>query len=280
MDFEKSLKFIKNLGVNYVEIHSLWDKNIEELNRDEISLAKKLLNRYKFKVSNISSTIFLQCSLLDNYKKFNKLADYFITISGDYESHLKYLKFCTNLCEIFNTDKIRIFGFIADEAIDDDKLIEIVYEKFGKAVEIAEKAGITLTIENCPFTYMYRASLIKDVIENINSNNLKALWDPGNVLRVKGVELIPFPEEYKIIKQYISHMHVKDVLKMKPEDEECIVPLGKGDVDYEGILRNLNKDGYEGVVSLEPELFSGKEGSFKDINESFENLNKIYRFLK
>ena len=41
MDFEKSLKFIKNLGVSYVEIHSLWDKNIEELDRGEINLVKK-----------------------------------------------------------------------------------------------------------------------------------------------------------------------------------------------------------------------------------------------
>ena len=33
MDFEEALQIIKEFGVRYIEIHSLWNKTIEELAR-------------------------------------------------------------------------------------------------------------------------------------------------------------------------------------------------------------------------------------------------------
>ena len=88
MDFEESLKAVKKLGLKYVEIHSLWDKNIEDLNKEEIKKVKSLLKSYDLFLSDISSTIFLQCSINDNPNDFPSLADWFLTISGDFKKHL------------------------------------------------------------------------------------------------------------------------------------------------------------------------------------------------
>jgi len=279
MDLEKSLKFIKNLGVEYAELHSMWDKNIEELNKDEINSAKKLLKKYQLKVSNISSTVFLQCSLSDKNKKFEKLTDYFISISGDYSFHLKNLEHCMELAEEFDTNKVRIFGFEVDGGISKDQIVGIVTERVAEPVKLAEKKGIVLILENCPFTYMDESILVKKVIENIGSKNLRALWDPGNLMRVDSKSLIPFPDEYNIIKDYISHIHIKDVTVKGSEKEKRIVPLGTGDVNYDGILKSLKEDEFKGILSLETELFLGKEGSIKDIKQSFDSLVNIYKSL-
>jgi len=59
MDFEAALKVIKELGLRYIEIHALWNKNIEELDEREISEAKRLIDKYELEVSIISSTLFL-----------------------------------------------------------------------------------------------------------------------------------------------------------------------------------------------------------------------------
>jgi len=110
MDFEKALQVIKGFNVRYIEIHSLWNKTVEELTRKEATRAQKLVKKFGFTVSNISSTLFLMCPLQEHEKKLKTFDEHFITKIGNYKEHLKALEYCIELCRIFGTDKIRIFG--------------------------------------------------------------------------------------------------------------------------------------------------------------------------
>jgi len=269
MDFEYALKFIKELGLDYIEIHALWDKNIEELTDNEVAEAKRLVNKYGLKVSIISSTIFLQCHLLDSDKKFGPIDDYFITIAGDYDYHIRALKRCIELCEIFNTDKFRTFGFIKEGSFNDDEALQKIKEKLQKPIEMVEKAGLMLVLENCPHTYLQFGALTKKVIEEINSKHFRALWDPANALRSGGN---PYPEDYSYIKNYIAHMHAKDV---SLEEGPHTVPLGEGIIDYNGILKNLDKDGFNGVISLEPEFVDQVGGRPEGCRKTLEGIKRI-----
>ena len=246
MDFEKALKTIKEYGLEYIEIHALWDKNIEELTDDEISSAKKLITKYGLKVSNIGSTCFLQCHLRDNNEtEIKSFSDDFITIFGDYKQHLDHFKHCIELCEIFETDKLRIFGFRKLEPFTDDT-IDLIVEKFKKPVEIAKKAGITLVLENCPWTYLPNGALVSKVINKIKSIYLRALWDPGNAY-VSGVE--PYPDDYSNVKDLLGHIHMKDFKSLKKDT----VIIGHGDINYQGLLSSLAKSNFQHILSLEPE---------------------------
>ena len=270
MDFEKALKFIKGLGIEYVELHALWNKNIEELSDEEISNAKRLVKDYGLKVSLISSTLFLQCHLFDNSAKFGPIDNYFITISGDYGYHMRALKRCVTLCDIFDTDKIRIFGFIKeDPSIDEDTVVEKVRERLTEPIEIVERAGLTLLLENCPHTYLQYGSLTKKVIDEIGSKNLRALWDPANAMRSGGK---PYPEDYLHIAQYIAHVHVKDV---STEGEPHMVPIGQGEIDYHSIFRSLIDDGFSGVLSLEPEFVDPRGGRPGGLEKSYTGTKRI-----
>jgi len=133
MDFEESLRFIKDLGLEYIEIHALWNKNIEELSDEEVAEAKRLVKKYDLKVSLISSTLFLQCHLDESDKGFESIDDYFITISGDYNTHLKALQRCIELCDIFDSDKLRTFGFIQEKEYDDEVVVQKIVEKLKKS---------------------------------------------------------------------------------------------------------------------------------------------------
>ena len=269
MDFEHALNFIKELGLEYVEIHALWNKNIEELTDDEVAEAKRLLNKYGLKVSIISSTLFLQCHLLESDKKFGPIDDYFITIAGDYDDHIKALKRCIELCEIFDTDKLRSFGFIKEGFLDDDDALQKIKEKLLKPIEMVEKAGLMLLLENCPHTYLQFGALTKRAIEQIDSKNFRALWDPANALRSGDS---PYPEDYSHIKKYIVHVHAKDV---SLEGGVHMVPLGEGIIDYNGILKSLKKDGFNGVISLEPEFVDGVGGRPEGLRKSLDGIKRI-----
>lgn len=273
MDFEKALKITKECEIKHIEIHALWNKNIEELTDDEIGEVKKLVTKYGMEVSNISSTLFLQCSLEGSGKSFEKFDDYFITISGDYQDHLKALDKCIKLCDVLNTDKVRIFGFRKENALKTETAIEMIAEKIKKPVERAEQVGITLILENCPHTYITSGSLTRKVLDYINSENLKALWDPGNALR-KGI--IPYPDDYEKIKGVIAHVHVKD---FAASESEHTVPFGKGIINYRGIFKNLIDDNYDGIVSIEPEYEDEKGGRVESSKQCIHAAKQLLSSL-
>ena len=270
MNFEKALKTIKEYGLEYIEIHALWDKNIEELTDDEISSAKKLITKYGLKISNIGSTCFLQCHLRDNNEtEIKSFSDHFIAIFGDYKQHLDYFKHCIELCEIFETDKLRIFGFRKLEPFTDDT-IDLIVEKFKKPVEIAKKAGITLVLENCPWTYLPNGALVSKVINKIKSIHLRALWDPGNAY-VSGVE--PYPDDYLNVKDLLGHIHMKDFKSLKKDT----VIIGQGDINYQGLLSSLAKSNFQHVLSLEPE---NKDKIMGDVESCRQCIIEVRDILK
>jgi len=63
MDFDKAAFLAHEWGFQYLEIHSLWGKTIEDLTHDEVDRMAQIINKYHFRVSCLSSTLFLMCPL-------------------------------------------------------------------------------------------------------------------------------------------------------------------------------------------------------------------------
>ena len=277
MIFEEALGHIAKWGIKYVELHALWNKNIEELDDVEVSRAKALLDKHRLKVSLISSTLFLLCPLDNNPMEFRRIDDYFITIYGNYGEHLDALKRCIELCRMFGTDRIRTFGFLEEKPLQPDMSVKMVTEKLLKPVEMVEKAGLTLLLENCPHSYLPYGALTKRVIEAIGSKSLKALWDPANAFRAGGS---PYPDDYREIKSHVVHVHAKD---LAPESGAAagdgaamrFVPLGRGVIGYGKILKSFRGNGFSGVVSLEPEFVEEKGGRPEACRKSLEGIRAI-----
>jgi L-ribulose-5-phosphate 3-epimerase len=72
----------------------------------------------------------------------------------------------------------------------------------------------------------------------------------------------PFPDGYSCVRDRVIHVHLKDM-----DGEGNWTKMGTGVVDYQGQLRALADDGYEGVLSLETHYESpdsGLEGSTRE----------------
>jgi sugar phosphate isomerase/epimerase len=227
-------------------------------------------------VSLISSTLFLQCRFDDDGRSnrwFTRIDDYFITITGDYASHLEALGRCVRLCDMFDTDKLRTFGFINESPMDDDDAVAKIFELLREPVETVEKAGLVLAMENCPHTYLQFGSLTRRVIDRIGSPHFRALWDPANAMRSGGV---PFPQDYGCVRGSVVHVHAKDIAM---EGGMHMVPLGEGVIDYSGILKSLREDGFGGVISLEPEYMDPKGGRPEGVRRSLVGIKSILKSL-
>jgi len=271
MDFEEALKSTKAMGISYIEIHALWGKNVEELTDDEVNRVKNLLEKYGIKVSILSSTLFIQCPLVGDETDFNEFDDYFLTYHGDFDAHVYALERLIALCDTVKTRKIRIFGFRKKKDVTQDAAIIMVSEKLKRPLNIAERQGVELVIENCPHTYIQSGASSAQVIDQLGSKYIRSLWDPGNAFR-RGFQ--PFPDDYNSVKQYISHMHAKDYV---PSEHELPVPFGDGTINYKGILMSLVNDKFEGVFSLEPEYISKENGR---IGSNWECLSGLLKMKK
>lgn len=274
MDLEHALQVIEELGIHYVEIHSLWGKTIENLSVAEAMRAEKMVWKHGLEVSNISATLFLMCHLTESEAEVASFDDYFITKRGNYHEHLKALEYCIELCQIFGTDKIRVFGFRKEDPLDDETAIKMISEKLQDPVELVEKAGVTLILENCPHTYLQAGSQTGQVIERLNSKNLKALWDPGNAFRIG---TIPYPDDYEKIREYVVHIHVKDLARENSDYQSVL--LGEGEINYKEIIRKLMDDSYGGVVSLEPEFGNKTAGQVESSKQSLARIREILTSL-
>jgi L-ribulose-5-phosphate 3-epimerase len=224
---ELSLKY----NMDGIELRSVWEKGVHELSKEEINKIKQMVDAASLEVCALSSPFF-KCD---------------IDSEDDYIEHIKILKKSIEAAHILNINMIRGFTFWEKGELTD--CIDKITEKFIEPVKIAEKEGITLVLESEPSVNAGNARKLRKVIEKINSPYVQALWDPGNDIPDPDCE-IPYPDGYNLIKQYMVHMHLKDI-KKNPDGTRERVPVGEGSVDFKGQFRALSEDKYKGYVVLE-----------------------------
>ena len=80
------------------------------------------------------------------------------------------------------------------------------------------------------------------------------------------------PDDYNQIKDYITHIHAKDI---SSDAEPHMVPFGEGSIDYSNILKSLVNDGFDGVISLEPEYVDPNGGRLEGYRKSLAGIRKL-----
>src|SRR5437879_7484859 len=125
----------------------MWGKNIMCIDAKEIDEARKILEKYKLRVSSIASPIFKVDWPGAPPSKFSPKRDQF---GADYtfEQQDELLERGLELTRVFQVDRIRIFDFWR---LDDPKPYRAAMDQ--KLIAVAEKAGkrqVTLLLENEP----------------------------------------------------------------------------------------------------------------------------------
>jgi sugar phosphate isomerase/epimerase len=244
-DFGHALEVAaKEFGLGLVEIRGLWGKNIMALDAKEIAEARRLLEKFKLRVSSIASPIFkvdwpgAPVSRMRDRDQFG--ANYTL------EQQDELLERTFELTRVFQVDHIRIFDFWRLEDVKpfraamDAKLIE--------AARKASKRRITLLLENEFACNTATGAEARRTLDAVRSPYFKLNWDPGNAAKAGET---PFPDGYaKLPKNRIGYMHCKDAARKTDGTVEWM-KMGGGFIDWVGQFRALKRDGYRGVTSLE-----------------------------
>lgn len=230
-------------GMGWMELRGMWKKNIVSLDEKEVAEARRLLEKYHLKVTDIASPLFKvdwPGAPKSKFSEANGFGANFTLAQQD-----EVLERAIDLAKAFKTDRVRCFDFWRLE--DQAPYRAAINEKLRGAAEKVAKKGMILVLENESACNTATGVEAAKVLSAVQSPAFMLNWDPGNAAASGET---PYPDGYKLLpKERIGHCHCKDVIKNGAKYDWA--PMAGGIIDWSGQFKALKRDGYRYAVSLE-----------------------------
>ena len=227
-DLQEAIAFAKEHGMAGVELRSVEDTPIDRIPAEKLKTYKKWLDDANLQVCNLASSFF-KCAPHEAPGELDKLR-----------------RLC-DAADILECDTIRGFVFFADE--NGPQITDGIVAAFAPAIEILKARGKQLLLEADPSVNTTNHAALAAFLERLGSDVVGAIYDPGNDI-YDPLREIPYPDGYEAVKKWVRHVHIKDAVRDEKDEPYCVC-IGTGWVDYPGLVRALDRDGYSGWMSLE-----------------------------
>ena len=224
----RQIEVLKKLGMEWLECRGVDGSPLIEHTMEEAEAIKARLDDAGIRLSSVGSSI-------------GK-----IPISDDMEMHFDLFRHTVEIAKLFETKNIRMFSFFIPKGDDADRYADEVMRRLERMAEYAAKHDVVLLHENEKEIYGDIALRCRKIMERFHSENFKAVFDFANFVQC-GQDTL---EAWEELKPYTAYIHVKDALF----SDGSVVPPGMGDGNVEAILKDLMESGYDGFLSLEPQL--------------------------
>ena len=222
---EKQIEGLNSLGINYIEIRGVDGNNIIFHEQETVERIKHRLDAAGIKVSSIGSPL-------------GKIG-----IDERFEKHFEDFKRAVEVAHYMNSRYIRMFSFYVPqkESLENEgKWEEIkkeVFNRIGRFVDYANNNDIILLHENEKGIFGEKAPECLELMKNFYGNHFKAIFDFANFVQAGQNTL----EAYKLLKDYIVYIHVKDARMTDGK----VMPAGYGDGHVKEILSDLFENGFK-----------------------------------
>jgi sugar phosphate isomerase/epimerase len=235
----------QDFGLHWIELRSMWNKNVTDLDTNQIAEANRILKKYDLRVTDIASPLY-KVDWPGAPRKKDQERDQFHAFA-DFSQQDALLAHCIELTRAFSTDRVRCFDFWRLE--DQKPYREAINRKLQQAAETCAKSNVILLLENEMSCNTATGEEAAAVLKAVPNRNFMLNWDPGNAGTFASGT--PFPTGYELLpKNRIGHCHAKNVTRQAGGKFEW-QPVGTGVVDWVGQLRALREDGFHYALSLE-----------------------------
>ena len=241
---DEQLDALESAGIDRLDLRNVRGENLLDLSGERLVDLEATLDARGFTVTSIGSPI-------------GKVG-----VADPLEPHMERLDRALELADRFDTDRVRVFSYYIPEDDDPADHRAEVLRRTRAAVDRAERADVTLVLENEKDIYGDTPGRVRDLLTAVDSPHLRAVFDPANYLEI-GVR--PYPDALLQVVEYVDQVHVKDA---RFGERGGIEPPGEGDGRIPETLAALHDRGFAGPLSLEPHLamagsnygYSGPEG--------------------
>jgi L-ribulose-5-phosphate 3-epimerase len=236
----------REFGMEWIELRGMWNKNILNLDAKEVEEARRILEKYKLRVTDIASPLFKVDWPGAPKSKFSPKRDQF-NADFTYEQQPEVLERSIALAKAFQTDRVRCFDFWRLE--DPAPYRDAIDAKLREAASTAGQKDVILLLENEMTCNTGTGAEAAKMLAAVQSPHLMLNWDPGNAATLGET---PYPNGYALLpKDRIGHCHCKDTAKKPDGTGYDWAAMGRGIIDWTGQFKALKSDGYHFAVSLE-----------------------------
>jgi L-ribulose-5-phosphate 3-epimerase len=256
----------QEFGMHWIELRSMWKKNIVSLDEKEVAEARRILDKFQLKVTDIASPLFKVDWPGAPKSKFSEGKSFGANFTLAQQDEV--LDRAVDMAKAFQTDRVRCFDFWR---LDDQAPYRTaINDKLVQAANKAGQKGITLVLENEPACNTATGAEAAKVLDAVKSPYLMLNWDPGNAATLGET---PYPDGYNLLpKDRIGHCHCKDAVK-KGQGYDW-APMGGGLIDWAGQFKALKRDGYHFGVSLETH-WNGGGSPEESSRKSWAGMKKL-----
>lgn len=227
---DEQISLLKELGEHYMCPRNIDGKNIADFTLEEFKtdVYPRLMSA-EVRFSSIGSPI----GKID------------IDDEEGYEKQKNQLKELVGIASLMGCKYIRIFSFYYGKQ-DPDACVDKAIEKLRGFLKIAEGSGVELMHENEKKIVGDVPSRVVKIYDALKDEGLRLCFDASNYIQC-GVD----PKQaFDSLKDSVSYYHIKDCGEYGVE-----VPVGVGKGDYNYVIGELKKSGYDGFMTLEPHTF-------------------------
>lgn len=257
-DFARACAVAAELGMEVVEMNSLWGKPADRLEPTEVEQVREIVKRHGLRVDAVGTLAFKAI-------EFGKNPN--LDTSAEYAEHLDTIgraaRIARALADVSAEPAVRIFSFrrepmeglgnpspiLPDGGGVSDAVLERIVEGLHGACDLAREEGVRLLVENVRSCWGNTGLNTARILQAANRPELAIIWDVANDFVSRGMS---YRVGYLATKPYATVMHFKDARVVDPAiGLTAWTAIGEGEVDVDGQVADLLRDGFAGPVLLE-----------------------------
>ena len=242
-DLSIQIRALKELGWNYIDLRTIGGKNVSALTDQEFDLVYGQLVENNIRISCFGSTI-------ANWSRDALTA--FDQDMSEMENSIRHMKKA-------GVRFIRIMSYKVETPLRLDSDYEtIVIKNIRRIVQMAEDNGVVCLHENCETWGGQSSHHTLRLLEAVNSQALKLVFDTGNPVSTRdivGNEPFAFQDSlryFQDVRPHIKYLHIKDARWVNDALEYTFPGEGRGNVaEILGMVKHYAMDI---PISIEPHV--------------------------
>jgi sugar phosphate isomerase/epimerase len=162
------------------------------------------------------------------------------------EENVAAARAAIDVCARMGIPWIRVFGNDIPDASRLEETARTVCEGLKRACAYGAERGVGVNLE------VHGDFNTRKAMENIVEGmagvpGFGIIWDIEHSDKTCGDDFMPF---YEVIRPLVRHVHVKDYIRGEG-GKFTLCLMGEGDIPVKAIIRQLERDGYDGYFSFE-----------------------------
>jgi hexulose-6-phosphate isomerase len=243
MTLEQCLRLAKDAGFDAVELNYDLESDLSPKHGTaHFQEIRRMADRIGIAISGLCSFLFWPYPLTSNdpakRQRCFELAGKIVECARDLGTR-NVLVVPGAVCIPWRTDH---------EPVPNEVCLARAKDAVGRMIPAAEKAGVTLNMENIFFNgFLLSPQEMVDFVDGFGSEHVRVHFDTGNIM------MYQYPEHWiPILGKRIANVHLKEFTKKGTDTSlESFRPLLDGTTNWPAVMQALSTVGYEGSLTFE-----------------------------